>query len=287
MERRYGRSTEKYRTKINRSPKKAETEKVIALQSGVCAVLLAAGVLVSYIGGNSVSGRYIKEVLYKSNTLSDWKAVFSPAMQLAKTGGQKTLLVINGGAGYLSEKLNFKFKAETSEASVKARADKTAAKQKKSEKTVEKVEKEVKTSDDQTEETVVFKVPTYGEITSEFGSRIHPVSGSTLTHTGIDIAAPMGQTVISAAKGRVSATGSDNANGNYVVVEHSGGYTTVYAHLSKISVSSDEWVDDNTKIGEVGSSGISTGPHLHFEVKMNNESVNPENYITLPHRKGE
>lgn len=287
MENRYGRNAGKYRAKINRSSKKAEFEKVITVQSGFCAVLLAAGILVSYMGESFISDGYMKEILYKSNTLSDWKNVFSPFLKLAKSGGQKTLVMINGGAGYLSEKLDFDFKSGDSDASVKAKADKTGTKQKVVSKSEKEESVENKKGDSKAEETVTFKVPTDGEITSEFGSRIHPVSGSVLTHTGIDIAAPMGQTVISAAKGKVSATGSDNANGNYVVVKHSDEYTTVYAHLSKISVSADELVDDNTKIGEVGSSGVSTGPHLHFEVKLNNESVNPENYITLAHRKGE
>ena len=130
-----------------------------------------------------------------------------------------------------------------------------------------------------------FRNPTEGKISSVFGERIHPVTGeSGNVHTGIDIAGVLNQTVISAAKGRVVKTGEDDANGKYIVIEHTGGYTTAYAHLNQICVVDGEWVDDNTKIGLMGSSGVSTGVHLHFEIKKDGERLNPEDFVLYKHK---
>lgn len=130
-----------------------------------------------------------------------------------------------------------------------------------------------------------FRNPTEGKISSVFGERIHPVTGeSGNIHTGIDIAGVYNQTVISAAEGRVIKTAEDNANGKYIIIEHTGGYTTAYAHLNKICVAEGEIVDNNTKIGEMGESGIATGVHLHFEIKRNGERLNPEEYVLYKHK---
>jgi len=278
MERRYGREVKRYHAQIVKKPKKTPLEKIIVRQSGVCAFLIAIGIVVSYADTGRTSAKYVKEILYKSSTLNDWKDTFKPAFKAAKKGAVKAVLFINDSAKSVEKKIGINTKTDNTP--VKAKAQKK-----------EKVEKkeESKEEPNQIEETkeVVFKVPTEGEITSAFGSRIHPMSGNTKPHTGIDIAAPSGQTIISSAEGMVTKTGYDDANGHYVVIKHSEELTTIYAHLSKICVSENEAVDDNTKIGEVGSSGISTGPHLHFEIKLNQESVNPENYITLKHREGQ
>lgn len=130
-----------------------------------------------------------------------------------------------------------------------------------------------------------FRNPTEGKISSVFGQRVHPVTGADGNfHTGIDIAGVMNQTVISAAEGKVIKMGEDNANGKYVIVEHTGGYTTAYAHLNKICVTEGEYVDNNTKIGQMGESGIATGVHLHFEIKKNGERLNPENFVLYKHK---
>lgn len=279
MERRYGRESGKYRAKINKTPKKTPFEKVLMRQSGFCAVLLAIGILVSYADAGNLADKYIKDVLYKSNSFSDWKNTFYPVFKAAEKGTKKTVAVMVSGVEYWDKKLGFNTEADN--APIKAKADKKTKKAEIAEKKTEVKEETV-----EEEKPLVFKIPTNGEITSAFGSRVQPVSGATSVHNGIDIAAPSGQTVISAAKGVVAATGYDDANGHYVVIKHTDEITSVYAHLSKICVTDNEIVDDNTKIGEVGSSGISTGPHLHFEIKVNQESVNPESYITLPHRNG-
>ena len=130
-----------------------------------------------------------------------------------------------------------------------------------------------------------FRNPTEGKISSVFGGRVHPVTGADGNfHTGIDIAGVMNQTVISAAEGKVIKTGEDSANGKYVIIEHTGGYTTAYAHLNKICVTDGEYVDNNTKIGQMGESGIATGVHLHFEIKKNGERLNPENFVLFKHK---
>lgn len=130
-----------------------------------------------------------------------------------------------------------------------------------------------------------FRNPAEGKISSVFGERVHPVTGADGNfHTGIDIAGIMNQTVISAAEGKVIKTSEDSANGKYVIIEHTGGYTTAYAHLNKICVTEGEYVDNNTKIGQMGESGIATGVHLHFEIKKNGERLNPEGFVLYKHK---
>ena len=129
-----------------------------------------------------------------------------------------------------------------------------------------------------------FRNPTEGEITSPFGVRIHPISGITDTHTGIDIAGNLNQCVISAAEGKVIKCAEDNNNGKYIIVEHSQGYQSAYAHLNEICVIEGEVVDDNTKIGLMGSTGVSTGVHLHFEIKKDNQRLDPEQFVKYNHR---
>lgn len=133
--------------------------------------------------------------------------------------------------------------------------------------------------------TPAFRNPAEGKISSVFGERVHPVTGADGNfHTGIDIAGIMNQTVISAAEGKVIKTSEDSANGKYVIIEHTGGYTTAYAHLNKICVTEGEYVDNNTKIGQMGESGIATGVHLHFEIKKNGERLNPEDFVLYKHK---
>ncbi|KUK11493.1 MAG: M23B-like peptidase [Clostridia bacterium 41_269] len=109
--------------------------------------------------------------------------------------------------------------------------------------------------------------PVKGTITSDFGMRVHPVLGKVRMHTGIDIAAPHGAPVVSAADGTVIFAGRMGAYGNAVMVEH-GTCRTLYAHLSDILVRAGQAVKAGSVIGRVGSTGLSTGPHLHFEVRV-------------------
>ncbi len=130
-----------------------------------------------------------------------------------------------------------------------------------------------------------FRNPLEGEITSVYGERVHPITNVKTTHNGIDIAGRKGETIISAAPGTVIRTGCDDFSGNYVQIKHNDAYDTTYAHLDKISVVEGEVVDGNTKIGEVGETGLATGPHLHLEVQINGERTDPEQFFLLAHRK--
>jgi murein DD-endopeptidase MepM/ murein hydrolase activator NlpD len=119
--------------------------------------------------------------------------------------------------------------------------------------------------------------PVSGPITSPFGMRLDPVSGlATRMHTGIDIGAPMGATIEAAAEGRVIIAGWDDGGyGNMVVVDHGGGVSTLYGHCSQVFVAPGQDVQRGQAIAAVGSTGHSTGPHLHFEVRIGGKPVDP------------
>ena len=109
----------------------------------------------------------------------------------------------------------------------------------------------------------------YRYVTSKFGYRNHPVTGVYKLHTGVDISAPNGTAIYAAQSGTVIIAGYSSAWGNYVVINHGGGVTTLYAHMSKILTTKGATVSAGTQIGRVGSTGYSTGNHLHFEVRQN------------------
>ncbi|MBQ9882742.1 MAG: peptidoglycan DD-metalloendopeptidase family protein [Synergistes sp.] len=121
--------------------------------------------------------------------------------------------------------------------------------------------------------------PVQGTINSTFGTRIHPVFKTKITHTGIDIGAAKGTPVGAAEAGEVLYTGWMRGYGQVVIIDHGGNLTTVYAHLSKIETSENARVRRGGVIGRVGSTGITTGNHLHFEVRVNGNAVNPMNYF--------
>lgn len=121
--------------------------------------------------------------------------------------------------------------------------------------------------------------PTSGRITSSYGWRTHPIYGYRSFHTGIDIGAPSGQRVIAARRGEILYTGYKNAYGLIVIIDHGNSLATVYAHLSKVYVRPGQYVRTGSAIAAVGSTGWSTGPHLHFEVRVNGDHVNPVRYL--------
>jgi murein DD-endopeptidase MepM/ murein hydrolase activator NlpD len=124
-----------------------------------------------------------------------------------------------------------------------------------------------------------WPTPGYTTITSPFGNRVHPTLKVYKLHTGIDIAAPMGASVIAAEAGTVVISGWNNAYGNYIVINHGGGVSTLYAHNTKLFVSSGQSVTRGQKIATVGSTGFSTGPHCHFEVMVNGSVTDPIAYL--------
>jgi murein DD-endopeptidase MepM/ murein hydrolase activator NlpD len=120
-----------------------------------------------------------------------------------------------------------------------------------------------------------FSWPVTGTITSPFGWRSNPFGGSPEFHQGLDIAAPTGTTVTAAAGGTIIMAQWYGGYGNYILIDHGGGYSTGYGHLSAIYVSSGQTVTRGQAIGAVGSTGQSTGPHLHFEIRINGKPIDP------------
>ncbi len=127
---------------------------------------------------------------------------------------------------------------------------------------------------------MAWPVPGYTRITSEFGMRTHPITGVYKLHTGTDIGAPLGTPFIAANDGVVVKAGWNNAYGNMVMINHGGGVSTLYAHGSEILVQVGQEVKRGEEVLKVGSTGYSTGPHAHFEVRINGQYVNPIPYIT-------
>ncbi|MEI6628711.1 MAG: peptidoglycan DD-metalloendopeptidase family protein [Alphaproteobacteria bacterium] len=119
-------------------------------------------------------------------------------------------------------------------------------------------------------------------VTSGFGMRRHPIQGYTKMHKGVDFGAPTGTPVLAAGDGRVTRAGWYGGYGNCVEITHTSGYRTLYGHLSRINVKCGTHVGQRQQIGAVGTTGNSTGPHLHFEVLLNGRNINPMKVQSLP-----
>lgn len=123
----------------------------------------------------------------------------------------------------------------------------------------------------------LFKCPISAKyrISSHFGRRADPFTGAPSSHTGIDLACPQGTPILASASGQVVFVGYSNVFGNYIIINHGNGYQTLYGHMSKTIAQKNQWVSQGTRIGLVGSTGYSTGPHLHFTVYKNGKLVDP------------
>lgn len=119
-----------------------------------------------------------------------------------------------------------------------------------------------------------------GTLSSDFGYREHPTEGEERFHYGVDLAADAGTEVRCFADGTVTAVGDSSSYGRYCVVSHEGGYSTLYAHCSRITVSSGAAARRGEKIAEVGETGMATGPHLHFELQRDGTYLNPVYYVS-------
>jgi murein DD-endopeptidase MepM/ murein hydrolase activator NlpD len=126
-----------------------------------------------------------------------------------------------------------------------------------------------------------WPLPGYAPGNRRFGTQPHPILKVNRMHSGWDVGAPTGVNVLSANSGKVIIAKRNSGYGNYVVVDHGGGNATLYAHLSKISVSVGQSVSKGDVLGKVGSTGLSTGPHLHFEIHKDGAAVNPANYFSV------
>jgi len=126
---------------------------------------------------------------------------------------------------------------------------------------------------------MLWPVPGFRGVSSEFGYRTHPILRERRMHTGIDIPAPTGTYVVAANGGTVMRSGWNNSFGNMIIIDHGGGVTTLYAHHSENLVRAGDVVGQGQRIARVGSTGMSTGPHLHFEVRINGQLQNPRNFF--------
>ena len=127
----------------------------------------------------------------------------------------------------------------------------------------------------------IWPLPGYSAGSRTFGTQFHPIDKVWKTHSGQDIGAPNGTTIIAADSGTVSvaSTGWNGGYGNYVMIDHGGGRATLYAHMSSIAVTAGSSISQGDIVGYVGSTGKSTGPHLHFEVRINGAAVDPMQYF--------
>lgn len=125
-----------------------------------------------------------------------------------------------------------------------------------------------------------WPVPGYTSITSPFAMRVHPITGVYKLHTGVDIRAPQGANFVAAADGVVTKAGYNAAYGNMVIIDHGGGISTLYAHGSEIVAQLGQEIKKLDTVLKVGATGYATGPHAHFEVRVNGVAVQPLDYIT-------
>lgn len=130
---------------------------------------------------------------------------------------------------------------------------------------------------------MVWPLPNYSRISSKFGYRTHPVTGEKQSfHSGIDIPAPTGTKIVAAYDGQVAWSYRHKTAGNWIGIDHGNGIYTIYMHMSAFLVKEGDYVKKGQVIGLVGSTGRSTGPHLHFGVRVNGEYIQPLNYVMAP-----
>ena len=146
---------------------------------------------------------------------------------------------------------------------------------------LEKALKEMEGSSNLKYDGGMFKwpAPSYTRISSDYGWRIHPTLGVNKFHNGVDMAAPGGSPILAAYDGTVAAAGYSSTMGNYIYLNHGSGLVTIYMHASALYVSAGQEVSKGDKIAAVGTTGRSTGNHLHFGVRLNGEYVSPWNYL--------
>ena len=128
----------------------------------------------------------------------------------------------------------------------------------------------------------LYPLPYAGQITDGYGYRIHPLSGTYKWHNGVDLAASSGTAIYATKSGTVTSACYNEAYGYMVTINHGDGYSSLYGHMTNYTVSAGDYVKQGQTIGYVGSTGWSTGPHLHFTIYYNGADVNPMNYVSMP-----
>lgn len=238
--------------------RKADTGRVIIVQTLVCAFIIFLIVL---------AGRL------SPDTFEFIKKEYNEIMAVDMTPAEIADSAAKAVQGAVSTKVSAKEPEEAEQESI------AAAETSETEKTADKKDGAiaVMASLDNKEITV----PVHGRITSEYGYRTNPISGEYALHSGIDIAAKEGTDILAAYSGVVKSTGTGKSSGKYVVLLHSDGSETFYYHCSKILVKEDDIVRAGDVIALVGTTGWSTGPHLHFGVRENGKTVNPRTVLPV------
>lgn len=127
---------------------------------------------------------------------------------------------------------------------------------------------------------MIWPLPGDGRIFAYFGNRVAPTAGASTYHRGLDIGGEMGASIVASLSGTVEIAQYSSSSGNFIIINHGNGLRTAYCHCSKLLVSVGQYVKQGEVIALVGSTGISTGPHLHFGVSIDNVYVDPLNYIS-------
>jgi murein DD-endopeptidase MepM/ murein hydrolase activator NlpD len=127
---------------------------------------------------------------------------------------------------------------------------------------------------------LIWPTPSCSKVSSPYGQRLHPIYHTYRMHSGIDISAKYGANIVAADSGVVIISEYSSSYGNYIVISHGSGVTTLYAHMSSRSKQVGDKVNQGDSIGKVGSTGASTGPHLHFEISVNGSRKNPLEYYS-------
>lgn len=177
---------------------------------------------------------------------------------------------------------NYLYKLSEEERNLQAKIDEYNSQVNEIEKEIRSLALTINFGEDYSGGTMMWPIAGHYTITSDFGMRVHPITGVYKLHTGVDIGASMGTDFTAIANGIVVKAEYNGAYGNMVVIDHGGGVQTLYAHGSEIIASVGQEVKAGDVVLKVGSTGYSTGPHAHFEVRVNGTPVNPLDYITKP-----
>lgn len=163
----------------------------------------------------------------------------------------------------------------------KLEAERIAEEERKRKEEEERIRKIEEMKKNQSIDNMLWPLPASGRITSKFGYRKSPTAGASTYHRGIDIGAPTGTPVIAAIAGTVIKSGYGSSTGYHIVIDHGNGVQTKYYHASKLLVKKGEYVERGQVIMKVGSTGVSTGPHLHFGLFINDVAVDPLKYVSF------
>jgi murein DD-endopeptidase MepM/ murein hydrolase activator NlpD len=125
----------------------------------------------------------------------------------------------------------------------------------------------------------IYPVSSEARLTSGYGNRIDPFTGKRAFHEGIDLAVPENTEVVSCGTGRIEKAGYNRTNGNYIIIDHDNKYKSYYGHLSRVNVKKGDEVEKGQVIGLSGNTGMSTGPHIHFQISFGGKTINPLSII--------